>query len=57
MNQFFERRYVIGGIFITIILILLARLFYIQIIDDKYALYANKNVIRQLFNTRPAGQY
>ncbi len=46
MNQFFERRYVIGGIFITIILILLARLFYIQIIDDRYALYANKNVIR-----------
>ncbi|MGF7079768.1 penicillin-binding protein 2 [Mucilaginibacter sp. UYCu711] len=48
MNQFFERRYVIGGIFITIILILLARLFYIQIIDDKYALYANKNVIRPI---------
>lgn len=48
MNQFFERRYVIGGIFITIILILLARLFYIQIIDDKYALYATKNVIRRI---------
>jgi penicillin-binding protein 2 len=48
MNQFFERRYVIGGIFITIVLILLARLFYIQIIDDKYALYANKNVIRPI---------
>ncbi|WP_246230522.1 penicillin-binding protein 2 [Mucilaginibacter humi] len=48
MNQFFERRYVIGGIFITIILILLARLFYIQIIDDRYALYANKNVIRPI---------
>jgi penicillin-binding protein 2 len=47
MNQFFERRYVIGGIFITIIFILLARLFYIQIIDDKYLIYANKNVIRQ----------
>ncbi|MCC8424052.1 penicillin-binding protein 2 [Mucilaginibacter sp. UR6-11] len=48
MNQFFERRYVIGGIFITIMLILLARLFYIQIIDDKYALYATKNVIRRI---------
>ncbi|MDB5114553.1 MAG: spoVD [Mucilaginibacter sp.] len=47
MNSFFERRYVIGGIFITIILILLARLFYIQIVDDKYLIYANKNVIRQ----------
>ncbi|MES2378968.1 MAG: penicillin-binding protein 2 [Bacteroidota bacterium] len=48
MNQFFERRYVIGGIFITIILILLARLFYIQIIDDRYTLSAKKNAIRQV---------
>lgn len=47
MNQYFERRYIIGGIFITLILILLGRLFYIQIIDDKYAFYATKNVIRQ----------
>ena len=46
MNKFFERRYVIGGIFVAIMLVLLARLFYIQIIDDKYLLYANKNVIR-----------
>jgi penicillin-binding protein 2 len=48
MNQFFERRYVIGGIFITIILILLGRLFYIQIIDDRYTLYAKKNAIRPI---------
>jgi penicillin-binding protein 2 len=47
MNSFFERRYVIAGIFITIIFILLARLFYIQIIDPKYAIYASKNVLRQ----------
>jgi len=47
MNSFFERRYVIAGIFITIILILLARLFYIQIIDPKYAIYANNNVRHQ----------
>jgi penicillin-binding protein 2 len=53
MNQFFERRYVIGGIFITIILILLSRLFYIQIIDDRYALVANKNVVRS-YVTYPA---
>ena len=37
MNSFFERRYVIAGIFIIIIIYLLARLFYIQIIDDRYA--------------------
>jgi penicillin-binding protein 2 len=53
MNSFFERRYIIGGIFITIIIVLLARLFYIQIIDDKYLLYANNNVIRK-FITYPA---
>jgi len=47
MNSFFERRYVISGIFITIIIILLARLFYIQIIDDRYTIYANNNVRRQ----------
>ncbi|HWZ34626.1 MAG TPA: penicillin-binding protein 2 [Mucilaginibacter sp.] len=47
MNQYFERRYVIGGIFIILILVLLGRLFYIQIIDDRYALSASKNVIRQ----------
>ena len=48
MNSFFERRYVIAGIFITIFFILLARLFYIQIIDDRYALYASNNVRRQV---------
>ena len=47
MNNFFERRYVIAGIFITLCLILLARLFYMQIIDDRYQLYANNNVIRK----------
>ncbi len=46
MNSFFERRYIIAGIFITIFIILLARLFYIQIIDDRYELYASKNVLR-----------
>jgi penicillin-binding protein 2 len=47
MNSYFERRYVVTGIFITIALILLARLFYIQIIDDRYALFADKNVLRK----------
>ena len=48
MNSFFERRYVIAGIFITILVVLLARLFYIQIIDDRYTLYASNNVKRQI---------
>ena len=48
MNSFFERRYVIAGIFIAIVFVLLARLFYIQIIDDRYTIYANNNVRRQI---------
>jgi len=47
MNNFFERRYIVAGIFITIFIVLLARLFYVQIVDDKYLLYANQNVIRK----------
>jgi penicillin-binding protein 2 len=47
MNTFFVRRYVIAGIFIAIILTLLAKLFYIQVIDKEYSLYATKNVLRQ----------
>lgn len=47
MNSFFERRYIIAGIFIAIVIVLLARLFYIQIVDPKYAIYAGKNVLRQ----------
>jgi penicillin-binding protein 2 len=48
MNSFFERRYIISGIFITIIVILLAKLFYIQIIDKRYEIYAANNVRRQI---------
>ncbi len=48
MNSFFVRRYVIADIFITIILLLAAKLFYIQIIDDQYSLTATKNVLRPI---------
>lgn len=47
MNSYFERRYIITGIFITLAVVLLARLFYIQIIDDRYFLFANNNVLRR----------
>lgn len=55
MNSFFERRYIIAGIFITLILILLARLFYIQIIDDRYLLYAQSNVLRKVYKNPARG--
>ena len=37
---------VVAAIFIVASLILLARLFYIQVLDDQYKLYANDNVLR-----------
>jgi penicillin-binding protein 2 len=55
MNSFFERRYVIAGVFITLILILLVRLFYIQIIDDRYLLYAQGNVLRRVYQNPARG--
>ncbi len=48
MNSFFARKFVVQGIFITITIILLARLFYIQVISDEYILSAENNVIRRL---------
>ncbi|HVS90661.1 MAG TPA: penicillin-binding protein 2 [Mucilaginibacter sp.] len=55
MNSFFERRYVIAGIFITLILVLLARLFYIQIVDKRYLLYAQDNVLRRVYQNPARG--
>lgn len=55
MNSFFERRYVISGIFITIVIVLLCRLFYIQVIDPRYAIYANNNVRRQIIHNAARG--
>ncbi|MFD2554910.1 penicillin-binding protein 2 [Sphingobacterium tabacisoli] len=46
-NNFFERKYIIQGIFLAIALIIVARLFYLQIIDESYLLSANNNVLRK----------
>lgn len=48
MNSFFARKFVVQGIFIVITVILLMRLFYIQVISDEYILSAENNVIRRL---------
>jgi penicillin-binding protein 2 len=55
MNSFFERRYVIAGIFVAIFIILLARLFYIQLIDPRYAIYASSNVRRPVIHNPERG--
>ena len=49
MNSFFPRKFVVQGIFIAVAIILLARLFYIQVIDKSYFLSANNNVLRRVF--------
>ena len=46
MNVYSDRRIVIAGIFISVGIIFLLRLFYIQIINDDYKLSANNNVLR-----------
>src|SRR5690606_35127409 len=48
MNSYFARKYVVSGIFIAIALTLVARLFYLQIIDDSYIHSANSNVMRKV---------
>ena len=47
-NSFFTRKYVIQGIFIAVALIIVARLFYIQVLDNSYILSANNNVLRKV---------
>lgn len=47
-NSFFTRKYVIQAIFIVTAIVIVARLFYIQVIDDKYLLSANNNVLRKV---------
>lgn len=48
MNSFFARKFVVQGIFIVLSVILLIRLFYIQVISEEYILSAENNVIRRL---------
>ena len=42
------RRFIIIGIFLTVGLIFTFRLFYVQILVDKYILSANNNVLRYI---------
>ena len=48
MNNFFERRFIIQTIFIVAMVVLLIRLFYIQIIDKTYFLESENNVLRKI---------
>lgn len=48
MKNLESRRYVIGLIFLSIGIIFLIRLFYVQVLDDHYKLDANNNVLRHI---------
>ena len=49
MDQLFNRKYIIQGLFVLLTLILLANLFYIQIVTDKYFINANSNALRKSY--------
>jgi penicillin-binding protein 2 len=53
MDNLFDRKYTIQGLFLVVCLILLAKLFYIQVIDDSYFVSAESNVLRKIY-TFPA---
>ncbi|MGI8894023.1 MAG: penicillin-binding protein 2, partial [Bacteroidia bacterium] len=46
MNSTSNRKFVIAGIMLVVSLIFILRLFYIQVVEDKYKLSANNNVLR-----------
>jgi penicillin-binding protein 2 len=48
MNIFFVRKFVIQAIFISVAVILLIRLFYIQVLDKTYFFSAENNVFRRV---------
>ncbi len=53
MDNLFDRKYTIQGLFIVVCLILLAKLFYIQVGSDKYFISAESNVLKKIY-TFPA---
>jgi penicillin-binding protein 2 len=55
MNNLVDRRYLISAVIILIGLIYMSRLFYIQIIDDKYELSAKLNAFRKQTEFPPRG--
>ncbi|RZM10220.1 MAG: penicillin-binding protein 2, partial [Pedobacter sp.] len=53
MDNLFNRKYIVQGLFILVSLVLLGTLFYIQVVSDKYFLSAKVNVLRRIY-TYPA---
>lgn len=53
MDNLFSRKYTIQGVFLVVCLILVSKLFYMQVVSDKYFLLSNSNVLRKIY-TFPA---
>ncbi|WP_432708175.1 penicillin-binding protein 2 [Pedobacter sp.] len=53
MDNLFNRKYTIQGLILAICLILIGKLFYMQVLNDKYFLLSNSNVLRKIY-TFPA---
>lgn len=49
MDKGFTRKYIVQGLFVIAAILLLAKLFYIQIISDKYFISANYNAVRKIY--------
>ncbi len=48
MNVDYEKRkYIIGGFIFIVALIFIIRLFYLQVVDERYRIYANSNTLRK----------
>lgn len=48
MDSYSGRRYVIGAIFVIVALVLLIKLFFLQIMNPEYKQFADKNVLRRI---------
>ena len=50
MNKFDKRKYIIGSIFLLVVLIFTGRLFFLQVVDMTYKVNAERNAIRRIVN-------
>jgi len=55
VKQFEDRKYIIGAIFIVLALVIVIRLFYVQVLSDEYAIYSEDNVVREEIVYPPRG--
>ena len=49
MDQLFNRKYIIQGMFVVLALVLIGKLFYMQVASDKYFLNANSNALKKQY--------